>query len=327
MSLDRTFLESVTRDKFLPRLKNNTYKKMPLLKRIVDKNMDDASGEKLTWRVRLKRHDALGNFSGYETHTSQQLNPLTTASLEYANYFATVGISLVEEMQNSGSKEKLLDLWDVQWKNADASLRERMYQHLFLSSTTISGHNVIVGLAASVDSDNTYAGINRSTAGNEDWQSQMNTTTYTAAQLKDSTHAGYFPSLLRNSYLNASFDGSPDVIVMTTALFEIWQYIAETNNLRLTNGKADLGFESGNALGGVEIIFDKYCTASTVFGLNTDSFFVKVFPGANFDIAYPEINGGMQRGANQFAYSMDVIWSGQVGCETPRENFSLTALG
>jgi hypothetical protein len=327
MALDRTFLEAVTRDKFIPRLKNNVYKKMPLMKRIVEKNMEDASGEKLTWRVVLKRHTALGRFSGYETHTSQQINPIVTASLEYANYFHTVGISLVEEKQNSGNKEKLLDLWDVQFKNADASLREQMYQDLFLSSTSIGGHNSIVGIGAVVDNDNTYAGINRSTAGNEDWKAQITTTAYTVANMKDATHAGYLPGLMRSGWLNASFDGAPNVIVTTPTLYEVYQFIAETNNLRLGGSKADLGFKDGSDLGGVEVVFDKYCTSLAMYGLNTDSFFAKVFPGANFDVAYPEINGGMQRGANQFAYSMDVVWMGQIGCEVPRENFVYTALG
>lgn len=324
--LDTTFLNNVTREHFIPTLKNNIYKKMPLMQRIMQGgNVREAMGRSLLWDVVLRRATAIGTFTGYNPIALQQTNPTVQASLSWANYYGTVAVSLQEEKYNTGSREKLLPLLETQFKNVEASLKESLYQTLYLGVTSVGGDNTLVGLAAIVSASNTYAGINRATAGNEDWQAQVNSSAHTTANMKDPTTTSYLPELMRNSWLNASFDGAPDIIVTTTKIYEIYQFIAETHNLRFDNSVADLGFKNGTKLGAVEMIFDKYCTANYMYLLNTANFNTFIFPDANFDVP-ADGPGSWNWGVGQLARSAQILWMGQILCDVPRENAVLTNL-
>jgi hypothetical protein len=327
--LDTTFLNNVTREHFLPVLKNNIYKKMPLMTKLMTGgNVRPAKGRSLIWDVILRRATSVGTWTGYNPVATQPTNPTVQASMNWSNYYGTIAISLQEEMQNSGDmqKEKLLDMLEIQFKNVESSLKEKMYQDLYLGNTTVGGDYVLVGLQAIVSASNTYAGINRATAGNSDWQAQVNSTAHTIANLKDPTSTSYLPSIMRTSWLNASFDNSPDLIVTTPTIYELYQYIAETHNLQFDNSMANLGFYNGAKLGSVEMIFDKYCTSYYIYFLTTKNFQTFIFDGANFDIP-SEGAGSWVSGVGQLARSCQVIWMGQIICDVPRENAVCSNVG
>lgn len=321
---DATFLNNVTREKYLPGLRNQIYKKPVLFNLLgASEKAQEATGRGLLKTVVISTHASTGLYGGYDTLANQPNNPTTNISLSYANYYATLAISGDEMRQNSGNNEKLADMAKIQTDNAYSTLREDLITDMYGSATSRGGRNTIVGLAASVDSDNTYAGIDRTGSGNSNWQSAVDATAHTIANLKDPTHASYFPSILRTSWGNAAFDGQPNVIVTTNTLYNLYQDIYGVQNLRGSNKLADLGMEGVMFQGNVDFTFDKYATASTVYGLNTESFEVYVFSDANFSL-----RGGTWREAeNQDAMLAHVLWSGQVICTVPRENFAQTSVG
>jgi len=57
--------------------------------------------------------------------------------------------------------------------------------------------------------------------------------------------------------------------------------------------------------------------------LNTDTFEFYVFSNANFDLK----DGKWHESPNQDARNAYIIWSGQMICTVPRENFVLTSVG
>lgn len=321
---DNTFLNNVTREKFLPGLRNTIYKK-PVLFNLLNGNgrVQEMTGRGLIWDVVLTKHASVGLFGGYDTLASQPVNPVQQASLSPANYYATLAISGDEERQNSGNVEKLLDMLKTQTDNAYSTLRENIITDLYAANTSVGGRNTFVGLGAIIDNDNTYAGFNRSSTGFSDWQAQVDATAHTMANLKDSTHASYFPSILRTSWGNAAFDGQVDTIVTTNKLYNLYQDIFGFTALRGSSKMADLGMEGVMFQGNVNVTFDKYATANTVYGLNTSTFDFFFYPGANFDL----MEGGWQKPVNQDAKVAHILVSGQLVCRVPRENFIQSSVG
>jgi len=320
------FLNNTTRPKFLKALKNQIFDRMPAFKVfLMNGRSQTATGSYLLWDVIAKRHASIGIISGYETLVNQPINPTAQAQLQYATYYATLAISMIEEAKNSGSAEKLLDMVKIQYDNAQSTLREQMYRHWYDSITSINGINTIVGLGASVPGTptNTYANINRATAGNEYWKNGAYSTAVATADLKDSTNAGYLPSLMRTAYTSASHDESPDTIFTTKTLYNIYQDIAQTTNLRFNNEVANLGFGGVEFGPGITLMFDDYCTAKYMYFLTTKNWDVSVFPGLDFDDDAP----GWRLAENQAAKINHIYWSGQVRCFVPRQQYVLSALG
>lgn len=323
--LSTDFLNAMTREKFLKVLKNNLYSKPALMNQLFAKGrVQEMTGRSLAWNVVGVKHSSVGVFQGYDTLANQPVNPIVGASLSTANYYATVALSLEEEKKNSGSQEKLLDMLKVQFENAQSSLKDRMSTDIYGAGTAVGGRQVLQGLGVAITgATGTYAGINRATAGNEFWRSNADATAYTLANLKDPTSTSYMPGVMRTSYTNASYDNSPDLIVTTKQLYNLYQDIAASQNLRFDNNEANLGFKGVKFGPGVTMIFDDYCTANYIYFLSLPTWSVFVFPGVNFDMKEP----GWQIPTDQAAKVAQILWMGQIRCDTPRENAVMSSVG
>lgn len=321
--LDVTFLQNATRDHFIPGLRNQLYDRMPLWNRLTAAGrIRPAVGESLSLRITSKRHTAKGLFQGFDVLATQQINPIVKATADYANYYATVAISYEEVRRNSGNKEKLLDMIRVQMDNSLATLKEDETKDVYDDGTAIGGRNRILGLKAAVTgTTGTYLGINRATAGNEYWRANASATAHTVANLKDPTSTSYLPSLMRTSDTDATHDQSPDLIVTTKKIYNLYQDIAEVGNLRFNNEVANLGFGGVEFGPGKTMIFDDYATANYLYFLTIARFDLFVFGDANFDV------GEWVKPANQEAKVAHIIWSGQLICNVPREQAVLSSVG
>ena len=322
--LDTTFLNTVTREKFIKVLKNQVYDKMVLFNRLVAKGrVQSMTGRSLLWDVVAKKHAAVGIYTGYDTLASPPVNPIVQASLNTANYYATLAMSGEEERKNSGSMERLLDMAKIQFDNASATMRDRMSTDFYGSNATIGGRTVLNGLGLiCTNATGTYANINRATTGNEFWRSNVDATSHTFANLNDPTSTSYLPAVMRSSYTAASYDNAPDIIVTTKAVYNLYQNSASGQNLRFNNEVANLGFGGVEFGPGVTMVFDAYEAAGYMHMLSTPAFSVFVYDGANFDMKEP----GWQIPDSQDAKVAHIIWSGQVRCDCPREQATVTTI-
>ena len=311
--LDTTFLNTITREKFIPAVKNQMYDGSPLFNRLFAAGrVQDMTGRSLLWDVVLKKHASVGRFTGYDTFANQPINPIVQATLTEGGYYAALAISGTEKRKNTGNMEKLLDGLKVQHDNALATLKDQMYTDLFGTGAAVGGRYGITGLGAAVDNDNTYANINRSTAGNESWKANVDATAHTLANMKDPTTVHYMPSIMRSSYVSAVHDHGPDLIVMTKNGYNIYQDIVGVQNLQVNQEVADAGF-GGVKFQGVTMVFDDFCTAKYIYFLSLQDWNVWVYPGANFDM--PE--EGWMRPPNQDAFITQIIWQGQLRLDSP----------
>jgi len=326
-TLDTTFLDLATLTKFLKVTKNNIYNKTRLLKILESSGrIQDATGTSTTWDVVKSRHSATGRFSGYSTVVNQQTNPLAQATLPPGKYYATIGIAKDELLMNSGKEEKKIDMLSTQMKNAESTLKYNISTDLYGDGTAVGGIQGVVGLGAAITgSTGTYANINRATAGNEFWRSNVNSTGYTTQQLEDSTHAGYMPRIMDNMVSLATHDEAPNTIVMTKILYNIYKNIARTTNLRFDNSVADLGFPAVK-LDGVTITFDDFCTAGTIYFLNTNDWSMFVYPGANYDFDTSENGSIWKQPTDQLAKLAHILWVGQFRLDAPWQQGKISGL-
>lgn len=328
--LDSTFLELATRDHHLPVLQNNVFDKTRWLSVLKKKGriFEEWAGDNVIWSVSAKKNPTITRFRGSSTLPSQQVNPIARPSLPSGNYSVTVGITKEERMKNNGKMEVLVKMLETQMKVAEETLREEIGTDLYSDGSQVGGMNGIVGLRAIVDNDNTYAGINRSTDGNDYFQANIDTTAYTDANLEDQTNAGYFPALLNDAYTDATHEDAPDLIVTTKHLFNVYQIIAQAMNLRFDNAEANLGFAAVKFGPDVPLIFDDFCTASHLFMVNTGDLGLHIVPGANFEYDKNEQNGSIWlQPTDQLSLVAHVIFMGQLVCEKPRQTSAYTALG
>jgi hypothetical protein len=316
---DVTFLDQMTREKFLPAFRNLAYEKPVTFNRLNSRGrVKTLSGRGLIWNVGLKKHSPTGYTGGYEPMASQPATPTVQASLDAAKYYAVVALSGDEERMNSGSQEKLLDMLKIQMDNAYAGIVDDMNADFFGSNTTSGIFNTIVGLGKIIGTSRTYAGIaSTPTNAYAKWEGNVDSTAHTIANLKDPASTSYMPKILADSFV--SCDNPPDLIVMTAAEWTLYQTILGVQNLRFNNTRGDIGFDSLDVMG-AELIYDKNATAYSVFMLNTPSMTLYAYPDANFDLD----QGGWRIAENQDAKKAHIIWMGQLVCTAPGDNAILT---
>ena len=321
--LDTSFLNNITRTHFIDVVKNNLYNKSPFFNRMFVKGrIQKAYGSALAWDTVLLKHASVGIFSGYDTFAVQPINPTVAATLNYGSYYGAMAISGEEKRKNSGNMEKLLDAIKTQHDNAISTLKDQMYTGAFSDGSLIGGRQGLIGLSAAVSATNTYANINRATAANAQWKANVNATALTIANLKDPTTTSYMPSVMRKLFTNATHDHSPDLLVFFEDQYNLYQDIAGINNLRFNKEIADLGF-GGVEFQGATMVYDKFLTTGIAYFLATEDFGVWVFDGANFDM--PE--EGWMRPPNQDAFITQIIWSGQLRCDSPWHQGAFTSIG
>lgn len=322
--LDTTFLNLVTREKFIPTLKNNLYDEMVLFNRLMAKGrVKPMTGRSLLWDVVSAKHASVGLYSGYDTLANQPSNPVASAALNIANYYATLAISGEEERKNTGNMERLLDMLRIQMENAKATLKDTISTACYSDGSDIGGRTQIAGLQDVITgATGTYAGINRATAGNEYWRSNVDSTSHTLANAQDPTSTSYLPSIMRTQLMNATHDQSPDFIVTTKANYALYMNIAATQLLRIDEGVATFGFGGAQFGAGVTMAFDTYITAGLylsgydpIFFLTLSDWDVFAFDGANFDME-PE---GWRKPTDQDAKVAHILFSGQLRCVAPRQ--------
>jgi hypothetical protein len=323
MLLDTTFLTKMTRNHFEPALQNQIYNKFVLWNRLqASARIKTLTGPALYWNIVAAKHKAFGLLSGYEVMANQQINPVQQATLNPAFYYATVGISKEEEIKNSGSMEKLLDMVTTQFDNARTTLSEQMQTDAYGSGTAVGGKYPIDGLGDIISSGRIYANVNSSTY--TFWDANVNSTEHTFINLQDPTTTSYMPRIMRKAYTDATHDDAPTLIITSKGGYNLYSDIAG-EKLRTHQELADLGF-GGAQFGTVPMVFDDYVpvgdsgtTASTrMYFMTLSDYALWVYAGMNFN------TDGWQQPTDQAAKLTHIFWMGQLQCTSPRQQSSIT---
>jgi len=133
-----------------------------------------AGGEAITWSVRNQLQQSEASYAGFEVSGLQETDEFTTLLANWKQYRMPIIISGLDlNVKNRG--KKVFDLYDAREQAALNGLQEQLGEHLYLDGTGNSSKRV-TGLAALCPEDpttGTLFNVNRATAGNEYWRSQI----------------------------------------------------------------------------------------------------------------------------------------------------------
>ena len=271
-----------------------------------------------------------GSFSGYDIINITPNSPVSSAQFSLKQYAASVSISGLEILQNSG-KEALIDLLEGRQKVAEGQLQNRMDYDMYQDGTGNSSKN-ITGLAAAIPDDpttGTYGGIPRATYSF--WRSQL----YDASS---DGGAAVSAANIQQYMVNLSLEcvrgnDKPDLWVMDSTFYAFYvNSLQAIQRISSSDGSGSAGAGFGPELkfygGGMasDVIMGSGisgavsssqssggATAAHAWAINTDYLFYRPHKDRNFVPI-----GGERQSVNQDAVVKLIGWAGEMTSSGPQ---------
>lgn len=254
------------------------------------------------------------SYSGYETINISPNSPISAAQFDIKQYAASISISGLEMLQNSG-KEQIIDLLEGRHKVAEAQLANRISQDIYTDGTGNSSKN-ITGLAAAVPDDpttGTYGGINRATWSF--WNPQYyRGVTDGGAAVSAANIQQYMTTLALRCVRGTD---KPDLLVADASYYGLYVNSLQAIQRVTDETEAGAGFASLKFYGGgtaADVVLDggvyKVTTGATsahMWFLNTNYIFFRPHSDRNFVPI-----GGERQSVNQDAIVKLIGWAGNL---------------
>jgi len=320
MALNWDYLTATTREFFRKKLVDNIYDSSPLLATM----LNDASireyqrgGRKIVEPLLYAKNTALGVYSNFDTFDMTPPDNITAAEQVWGHYYVTIAISGDDETDNMGESQ-VLSLISERTREAEMALKDKVTDDIYAGSDTKG----IIGLSTAIAAG-TYGAIAGGTY--TWWQSGVDASAHTAANMKDSTNAAYILTLLRTGYISCKHGGeTPNLIVTTQAVYDILEHVLQQQaryekfNKR-TGLLADGGFQTLQWRG-IPIVADEKCTADTMYMLNTNYLTFWIHPSRNFYFT------GFKTPLNQDAKAGQILLKAQMSTSNRRMHYVWTDL-
>lgn len=252
-------------------------------------------GESIVVPLLYERNSTVQSYSGYQLLDTTPQEGITSARYNWKQLSGSISISGKEERQNAGSN-RVINLLQTKIMQTEMSMGETLDQQFFGTGTDSTTD--FMGLQTIVSTTGTVGNISRT--GNAWWQAKV------------ATSAGSFASggldAMRTKYNDASRGSDhPDLIITDQTTFERYEKVLQPQE-RFTDSKtADGGFENLRFKGAV-VMFDLYCTAGSMYFLNSKYLNWEVHKDADMattDFVKPE---------NQDARVAQILVMGELTC-------------
>ena len=250
------------------------------------------------------------NFGWYQGYDQLPLSPaevISAAEWTWKQAACPVVISGLEQLQNSG-ENAIFDLLEAKIKNAEMTMKNGM-QTALLSDGTGSGGKTLTGLDAAVPQDpttGTYGGINRATATNTFWRSQLRdaASTITAATIQAEMTALWL-SCTRGS-------DRPDLILLGSTLWTLFNSSVQSLTHFTPSDTARVGFPSLKFMD-ADVVVETGMLATDAYFLNTDYVYLRPHKDRNMVPLDPRKRWSV----NQDAEAQILAWAGNLTVTNP----------
>lgn len=253
MALTYNQISAITTVKIMPKLTDNIFRQIPLLKRLKDKESPIDGGTKVLVPLEYATNSSGGAYSGADTLTNTDVDVITSAEFDWKQYYQSISIKRDDELKNSGDAA-ILKFVASKMKNAEKSLRDTM-----ATAAWSSGSNAkdILGLRCFLSTGNTYGGISQ--------------TTYSWHQANiDSTSTTLSFNVLQTLWGSATIDADqPSVSLTTQTLFNKYYLMLQPQQRFMDPDSAKGGFTS-LMFNGKPVIVDSKAPTSYWVMLNED---------------------------------------------------------
>jgi hypothetical protein len=296
-------------------LADNVTNNNPLLLRLKEKgNVRPFSGGNVILEEVMYTDTTTQNansYSGYEILNVSPNSPISAAQFPIAQYYASVTMSGLEMLQNSG-KEQIIDLLEGRIKVAEAQLANRINTDIYLDGTGNGGKN-LTGLASAVPDSPTsgiYGGIDRGSWNF--WRSQVfSGTTNGGAAVTTANIQNY---MVQAALKVVRGNDKADLYVADNNYFSMYVSSLQAIQKVTSPEMAAAGFASLKFYGGgtaADVVLGggigAQATANHMWMLNTDYIFLRPHKDRNFVPI-----GGERQAVNQDAIVKLIGWAGNL---------------
>jgi len=298
-----TEIITTTLDNYRDTLADNVLGHNPLLARLNKKgNVDPVSGGvKILENLMYAETGTLSWYSGYETLSVEASDVLTSANFDWKQLNANVTVSGLEEIQNNG-KQAVHNLIKSRILVCEKTMQNAMGRALFYSNTENGGKSPggLQFLVADAPTSGVVGGIDRGT--NSWWRNQN----YDFSDNSVTASSSTIQHAMNLTYLNCiRGTDAPDLLVAGSTYFTYYEESLQPQQ-RFTDPKmADAGFVSYKYKGS-DVVYDKNCSATRMYLLNTDYIFLRPHSDRNF------VTLDRKASVNQDAYVVPMYWAGNL---------------
>lgn len=320
------------------KLEDNVFKKNKTLKSIRAKTgKRTKGGDKLVMPLMYGENTTVKTMTPYGIFDTTPQEGITAAEYLWANLGGTVVLdNFTIDVMNAG-EAKVIDLLDEKIKQLEMSMTKLLNTQLWASGRSsayqlwslydICNAGFAGGQGGTNIVDPTYTGdgtgygrISIASDGNLWWrpmayyQTGDDSPTETAATADTTWDMPNASTVISASNINhlvnmcSDGDDGPNLIVMPMNLYEKFEsLLIATYRSGPDSALADSGIEHITHKG-IPVIFDRSCTAGTVYALNTDYLQFITCTGRDMQ------STPFQVPHNQDVRVSKIIWSGQLGC-------------
>ena len=258
-----------------------------------------------------------GSYSGLDTFDITRRATKTVLQFDWSQYYTNLTVDGRTLIKTSGAGSRVLELVEAEMETARLTLSNLLGTDLYLDGTGNASKNLL-GLIAAVDSGTnvaTYGGI-----GRNDGSVQA-----TAVQGNLNTTGGALSLALVNTAMGAATiqPQRPDLIVAPQAMWDrLWERVQPSQREPSGPGFDDLaraGFTAIN-FNGAAVVVDSKPASGNLWLLNTDTFKLIIHRDRDF------VFTGFQKPSNQDALVGQILFAGQLVCQSPRLNTRMTGL-
>ena len=266
-------------------------------------------GRTIAKSVVFAQNGTASSYSGYDPINITPQDTLSMAEYPIAQYAASITISGIELLMNSG-KEQVINLLDERVANAYGSLKNKIAVDLYGDGTANNGR-ALGGLAALVSPTPTtgvVGGIDRSTTLGSFWRNAKFSATTDGG---GAASVGNIVDYMNRTFVKCVRQGDkPNVIVADNNFYLLYWKSLQAQQRFTSATDATAGFGELMYAGGVPVVldggFNGGAPANTMYFLNTDYLFLQPHSKRNFS----EISDA--RPVNQDALVKLIGWAGNL---------------
>ena len=304
-------------DAYLPGLIDLVFTSNPLWIRMMSKERVVLDGSDMIRQPILYDKLTVGSYSGLDTFDTTRKATKTLMQFDWSQYYANLTVDGRTVLKTSGAGTRILDLVESEMETARLSLADRLGTDLYLDGTGNDAKNILGLIAAIDDGTNvaSYGGITRSGNGLQG----------TAVQGNLNTTGGTLSLALINTAMGAATiqPNRPDLIVTTQTLWDrFWERAQPSQREPSGPGFDDLARVGYTAINfnGAAVVIDSHVASGNLWLLNSD--FFKLLIHEDRDFAFT----GFQKPTNQDAMVGQILFAGQLVCQSPRLSTRMTSL-
>ena len=257
------------------------------------------------------------SYSGLDTFDITRRPTKTVLQFDWSQYYVNLTVDGRTILKTSGAGSRVLDLVEAEMETARLTIANLLGTDLYLDGTGNS-NKALLGLVAAIDSGTnvaSYGGISRT-----DGSVQA-----TAVTGNLNTTGGALNLALINTAMGVATiqPHRPDLLVTTQTLWDrFWERGQPSQREPVGPGFDDLGRAGFTAINfnGSAVVVDSHCATGNLWQINTD--FIKLIIHKDRDFQFT----GFQKPTNQDALLGQILWAGQLVCQSPRLQARMTGL-